>query len=732
MATVEKRTIDDRFVIHEQIGTGRMSSVYAASDTSSNDNRVAIKILNTQHPDAVKRELFKRETGALKRLRHPNIVRLQHSGWSVSERAFYLVLDYLPYSLDRYLAGDYTSKLRVHPYRIIRELAAALAHAHSENIIHRDIKPSNILLTIEGRAMLTDFGISKLFTHLTVGETLAGFWSGGYASPEQRAGKPASTHSDIYSLGAVFFYILSHREPPPEGPTPAMVDDFVSDPSPIKNALKRMLDTHPDTRPRRGADLVSVLDVTRHHEELPQHLLLLTRSAVRDLKVAGYYRSDSFQEVVDALVEDLGGKEVDEVHVNSDQQDDRGLILLGDSLRLICTRNQEDSALVVKAIQTPYGPHLELEKSRSMSYRAMWVPLDAEDRAARPPGATARTLRELWMTLKNYQRVEVASKERRRSRKEFIEHWNIALRNTRGRIEKGAAALKYVNVVEEPDYFRFSLAESPPDTLGWEDDTRLAVKDTSESPVVPVGNLIGMRGNIVSVAKQTGLTMRSRGHESPIPGQGLLTINVAEALAAYTRQQNAVYAFLNDQMVNPNVAKCIVDPAAGTRMSEPELEFFQDWLSEDKRQAVRMALSCGELFLIKGPPGTGKTSVIAEIVLQILKREPEARILLTSQSNVAVDHALEQIAKASSDGPPAMVRYGRAEKIGDVGKNWTLRRRVRSWRKDVVKRCDTVIEELREAERAARASVKVLEDSDVDGPDINLEISILTSQYAEI
>ena len=97
-----------------------------------------------------------------------------------------------------------------------------------------------------------------------------------------------------------------------------------------------------------------------------------------------------------------------------------------------------------------------------------------------------------------------------------------------------------------------------------------------------------------------------------------------------------------------------------------------------------MALSCGEIFLIKGPPGTGKTSVIAEMVLQILKREPEARILLTSQSNVAVDHALSQIARASTDGAPAMVRYGRAEKISDAGKTWTLRRRVRSWRKNAL------------------------------------------------
>ena len=221
MPALPERTIDDRFVIQQQIGTGRMSSVYVAIDTASNDRRVAVKILNTQHPDSVKRELFRRETTALRRLRHPNIVNLQHSGWSASEEAFYLILDYLPYSLDRYLADDYESPPRVHPYRIVRDLAAALAHAHSEDVVHRDIKPSNVLLTNDGRPMLTDFGISKLLTHLTVGETLASFWSAGYASPEQRTGQPASTHSDVYSLGAVFYRMLSHRQPPPRGPYPS-------------------------------------------------------------------------------------------------------------------------------------------------------------------------------------------------------------------------------------------------------------------------------------------------------------------------------------------------------------------------------------------------------------------------------------------------------------------------------------------------------------------------------
>ena len=279
-----QHTVDDRFVLQRQIGSGRMSSVHFALDSGSGDAQVAVKILNTSHPDEIKQELFKRETTALKRLSHPNIVRLIHSGWSDSEEAFYLVLDYLPYSLDRYLKGELRSQLgNFDQYRVMRELAVALAYAHSENVIHRDIKPSNILFDMNGRPMLADFGISKLLEHLTIGETLAGFWSGGYASPEQRSSTPTGFESDVYSLGAVFFHLLSDREPPPEGPSQSMVDECVSGPSPLRNVLKRMLAKDPGGRPARGAELLPSLEVTRQLEKLPRYFLVLTQNAIRDI-----------------------------------------------------------------------------------------------------------------------------------------------------------------------------------------------------------------------------------------------------------------------------------------------------------------------------------------------------------------------------------------------------------------------------------------------------------------
>ena len=697
--------MEDRFIRKEQIGNGRMSTVYLALDSASGDAPVALKILNTAHPDEIKQELFKRETRALRRLKHPNVVRMLHSGWSDAEQSFYLVLDFLPYSLDRYLRGELQTQLdNFEKYRAMRELAEALTYAHSQNIVHRDVKPSNILLDVNGRPMLTDFGISKLLTHLTVGETLADFWSGGYASPEQRAGEPTDIRADIYSLGAVFFHLLSGQDPPPEGPSPSLVDKHVKESPPLKNLLKRMLAADPEERLNRGLELLSALEITRRNELVPSHFLILTRTSISNIVASGHATSEDFQTVADALMEDLGGEESNEVYIHRDTRNQDDLIILGDSLRIICTSDEKGDALVVKAVQTPYLPNLDREKERSMQCRAMWMPVKSDFRSGECDSSLRRAAEELshlLAELDTFENIGAVSQERWRSRLEFIERWDTVLRESRNRIEK--EALDYSNVSEEPDYSRFTLTKPPPDNLDWVSDAPLAVRESRQSRIQSVGNLVEIRGRIVEVAKDSRHFHRD---DTPIPKAGLLMINTIEASTSIRRQQDAVRAFRNGQMANSQLSNVIVDPSRATRSSEREFDYFQDWLSDDKKEAVRRAVSSNELFLIQGPPGTGKTAVIAEIILQILRQNPDARILLTSQSNIAVDHALTQIASAAGDALPEMIRLGRGEKIGHGGERWTLEERAHEWRQEVLSRCDPVIGELRQAEREAKAAVE--------------------------
>ena len=619
----EQILVEDRFLIRRRIGEGRMSSVYLALDSTTGDTEVAIKVLDTSHPDEIKREFFKRETDALRMLRHQNIVTLRHSGWSDYQNAFYLALDYVPYSLDGYLAGQYRHTMgELDPYRLMRELSEALAYAHSEGVVHRDIKPSNVLLDVNGRPLLADFGISKLMDQLTLGETLAGYWSSGYASPEQWSGGAPGPSSDIYSLGALFLHLMSGQSPPPEGPTPEMVDDLKNSPRPLINVLKRMLAKNPDERFSSGSELLSRLDITRRLEKLPRHFLILTRNATDDLVSMGYSSTTDFREVADALIDELGGAEADEVHLHIDERNSRDLIILGDSLRVICTPHEYGDALVVKAVQTPYMPNLDSERGRSMAYRALWDPVSQEFRSSESASSLKNGVGELtnlMAELNSHRTVGAVKQEKRVSRREFIDSWNVALARGRRRLEREAPTLEYSNVEVDHDRVQFTLSQTPPDDVGWGDGTPLAIRQ-SDYQLLSVGNLVEIRGRIVETARD----LRRFGRDDPaVPRSGQLTTNIIEQMADNKRQQFAIGAFMNDQMANPSLSGVIIDPSTATRAPLPELEYFQDWLSDDKKLAVRKAIASNELFLIQGPPGTGKTSVISEIILQILKKNPK-------------------------------------------------------------------------------------------------------------
>lgn len=700
----------DQYIIQKKIGNGRMSSVYLALDSASNNAPVALKVLNTDHSDDIKRQLFRRETDALKRVTHPNIVRMRDCQWSESEKAYYIVLDYVPYSLDSFLKGELKGKLSgFDKYRVMREIAEALSHAHSEGVIHRDVKPSNILLDESGHPLLTDFGISKLFRKLTVGDTLAGFWSGGYASPEQQANNPTTTASDIYSLGTVFLYMLSGKEPPPEGTTPSMVEAKTAPQSVLRNVLKSMLASDPIERPSSGMDLLRLLEVMRRNETVPSHFLILTRSAVLGLYSSGVSLTDTFEDIAEGLREDLGGDDLENIHVRRDRRDSNNVIIIGSSLRLTCTPNDEGDALVVRSVQMPHMPTLDSDRGPAMPYRAMWIPVQRgfqKDEDSDSLKLASVQLANLLAHIDTHEVAGAVSHERRRSRRDFIERWEIALSNSRNRIEREASAMQYSSVEEDSNYLRFTLVGLPPDSLGWPEDTPLAIRRAHDSGTRSVGILVEIRGRTVEVARKLGRILPDN---DPVPPRGQLLLDLTEKSTAIRRQQDAVADFLSDKMANPDLGRAIIDPSVTTFSSETDLSFFQDMLSEDKKDAVRKAMASNELFLIQGPPGTGKTAVIAEIVLQILRRSSDARILLTSQSNIAVDHALVRIAEAaekSGNAPPEMVRLGRPEKIKYGGETWTLRVRADSLRQEVLSRCEPVLQDLRHQERQVRDTIK--------------------------
>ncbi|HOW22216.1 MAG TPA: Stk1 family PASTA domain-containing Ser/Thr kinase [Sedimentibacter sp.] len=205
------RIIGNRYEIIEKIGGGGMSNVYKAKCNVLN-RYVAIKILRdelTQDSEFV--EKFKQESLSAASLTHPNIVNIYDTG--IEDDIYYIVMEYVKgETLKNYIKRK-TRLSEQEAVKISRQVAEALRHAHMNNIVHRDIKPHNILLTEDGTAKVTDFGIARASTSSTINNTSNVIGSVHYFSPEQARGGYVDEKSDIYSLGIVMYEMVTGTLP---------------------------------------------------------------------------------------------------------------------------------------------------------------------------------------------------------------------------------------------------------------------------------------------------------------------------------------------------------------------------------------------------------------------------------------------------------------------------------------------------------------------------------------
>lgn len=201
------RILGNRYEIIEKIGGGGMSNVYKAKCKVLN-RFVAIKILRdelTQDPDFI--DKFKQESLSAASLTHPNIVNIYDTG--IEDGIYYIVMELVRgETLKNYIKrNDKLSEQET--VKISRQVAEALKHAHTNNIVHRDIKPHNILITEDGTAKVTDFGIARASTSSTINNTSNVIGSVHYFSPEQARGGYVDEKSDIYSLGIVMYEMIT-------------------------------------------------------------------------------------------------------------------------------------------------------------------------------------------------------------------------------------------------------------------------------------------------------------------------------------------------------------------------------------------------------------------------------------------------------------------------------------------------------------------------------------------
>lgn len=277
---VESIILNNRYRLEDRLGAGGMAMVYRARDLTL-ERTVSIKVLRKDYSDDPEfRRRFHQEAKAAANLSHPNIVTVHDFGYV--ENQLFIVMEYVP-------GTDLKSMLKQRgrfnipeAIDLMVQACAGLGYAHRAGLIHCDVKPQNMLVTPDHRLKVLDFGIARALASISPDEKAEIVWgSPQYFSPEQAAGEAPLPASDVYSLGVVFYEMLTgrlpfiatsaeglarlHREALP--PSPRKFNPAI--PIPLEQVLLKVLSKEPAARYRTADQLGRVL-ISLNNQALAQ------------------------------------------------------------------------------------------------------------------------------------------------------------------------------------------------------------------------------------------------------------------------------------------------------------------------------------------------------------------------------------------------------------------------------------------------------------------------------
>jgi serine/threonine-protein kinase len=273
------------YQIEALLGSGGMAVVYRARRTD-NGRTVALKVLSPALGIGAEiRARFEREARTAARLRHPGIVRVLETG-QVDEYAYMAMVYVEGQTLANRLTGGPPLD-EATAADIAWQIADALYYAHSQGVVHRDVKPSNILLTDDGRALLSDFGVAQALDDPALTRTGHTVGTPAYMAPEQASGNQAvDGRADLYALGVVLYQMVTGR-PPFQGSTPQILHAHVYNPPPppstvaavspgMEGVIMQALSKEVSQRFQTGAAMAQALadlsNQTATHPQLPYYI----------------------------------------------------------------------------------------------------------------------------------------------------------------------------------------------------------------------------------------------------------------------------------------------------------------------------------------------------------------------------------------------------------------------------------------------------------------------------
>lgn len=691
MSTVA-RVINGRYSVVEGIERrGGFADVLKAYDLDSDPPRnVAIKILRpiraplVADPDEVASLAINREFTSLDRLRHPNIVSLVEADRDLDTGKIFLALEWVEDSMESYLDGG----LAEPDYfigTIGLPIAEAMAFAHENHVAHRDLKPGNVLISSDGVVKVADFGISRIIDAIDpepargAVTVLGTFRSEPYGPSDSELGPLAR---DVWGMGATLLAGLVRR---PllnyEDLRTAKTElDVVSD---LEKIVMRCLADNPLERPKDCREILSLLRsywTVRSAKTTTRLSVFIsaTQKVAESLETSDVGRAERM------IIEDLSESPVILPTAN-DKSEDKHFLIHGESKAYRVALNLDANEAPRFTVIAAFVPYLDrADRDRENGLLLDFVAFKQGYPSDRNK---ARSAMDLVLDRLSEHEGNIRAQRERNEASRLMQQWRSQI-DARARVERDREhPVKYSGVKRDGRRATFAVKS-----------------DTSKIEVGQIRlahSTAGFRSNVrgeVETVSNNEITLYLQDDVAGIPAEGVLVVDTRASKSKIAREKMAVDILdhapakaaqpkLKDILFNPE--KCL----------PPDSFEIKDWTREDldesKREAVQAALGCPDIFLVQGPPGTGKTTFIAELVSQQLRINPDASILISSQTNIALDNALDQIDKNHKTGTSLRIVRLADPKFGKVSpeaERFRVEGQLRKWRDEAERKSRAFLE----------------------------------------
>ncbi|MFE9850609.1 AAA domain-containing protein [Streptomyces sp. NPDC005576] len=562
---------------------------------------------------------------------------------------------------------------------IARDILSGLQAIHSAGYVHRDIKPENVLIAENGRFKIADFGTARIAETVSIGLTLAPLGTIPYA-PEERGTRTPTAAYDVYSFAVLATVCLTGRIPADAAEVQSAFADLDLPPD-ILEALLPCLSAIAEERPQSAGVLLAALAAIQEARETRRSPETEVFLDFPPMVLETFKRQYGISLTRERVLEDIHAVCALSYDTRASKQPD--LQISGQTLLLrVQPHHTRDGVLRVARIQRPQAQLLE-------AARANWYRPKLKFRMSAPtdPGRAARDLADQMQIIGEMDakraEVEVSSTEAAAfSGWRSVLEAKFALENGRG------IKATYDSFRRDGSRIRFSVSDA----------TGLEV---GEGRLVRDGNRRVLYGEVEGIENSEVILYVNRGRADDLPRRGVLEFDSEASKSKLKREREALDRIANRKSTRSDLRELLLNPQQSSGPHAVAVtEFLQKGLDSAKQEAVSASLGARDFLLVQGPPGTGKTTFIAELVSQHLRKNPQGRIVLTSQTHIALDNALMRIREI--DPEVSLLRLGRADKLAQDVEPFSVSAQMEQWRESVLNQSRDFVREF-----AARIGIDI-------------------------